>query len=547
MHASTIGHWLASTVLTVCLLVPAAGFGELVPEEIAILVNGTGPESEALGRYYAERRGVPLENICRIDLPARTVLARSEWQQRVRPEIARWLTDRDPQGSLRCWVTTWGIPMKIGKAEPTASRVADLLQFLEGEKRRRIQLAQQLVQALDRVANQGPSSSTVPQRRSLSDIKAAFQAALVSAQQRAARLEDVQQRQQASQQIQELVLTGSGMMALERAFARGLDNHPDATTLQPQLLTLRGQIKGLEEARAMIEQTPLDLQHHQLSLSMLGQTHGVFDSVSWINGRLKKIRANETNASFDSELACVLWPDHTLLLWQPNYLHARYEGSPLRKVYPTIMVSRIDAPTLPLCRSLIDRAIEVEAKGLEGVFYLDGRGIAQSIEPMEEAGTLAAYDQSLMRTAEEFHNDPRLKVVYQNRQPLFQAGECPDAALYCGWYAVGNYVDAFDWQAGAVGYHIASYELRHYHQADSNEWCKRMVEQGVCATIGAVQEPYLQSFPRPDQFFPLLREGKHTLVECFALTNPFTSWAVTLIGDPLYRPFKHDATPPGRP
>jgi hypothetical protein len=30
-----------------------------------------------------------------------------------------------------------------------------------------------------------------------------------------------------------------------------------------------------------------------------------------------------------------------------------------------------------------------------------------------------------------------------------------------------------------------------------------------------------------------------TLVECFARSNPFNSWMMTLIGDPLYRPFKH--------
>ncbi|HEX2475025.1 MAG TPA: hypothetical protein VHK01_09770, partial [Lacipirellulaceae bacterium] len=36
-----------------------------------------------------------------------------------------------------------------------------------------------------------------------------------------------------------------------------------------------------------------------------------------------------------------------------------------------------------------------------------------------------------------------------------------------------------------------------------------------------------------------LLNGELTLVECFARTNPFNSWMMTLIGDPLYRPFKY--------
>jgi hypothetical protein len=30
-----------------------------------------------------------------------------------------------------------------------------------------------------------------------------------------------------------------------------------------------------------------------------------------------------------------------------------------------------------------------------------------------------------------------------------------------------------------------------------------------------------------------------TLAECYWRTEPFTSWMQTLIGDPLYRPFKN--------
>jgi hypothetical protein len=66
-----------------------------------------------------------------------------------------------------------------------------------------------------------------------------------------------------------------------------------------------------------------------------------------------------------------------------------------------------------------------------------------------------------------------------------------------------------------------------------------MLEKGVAATIGPVGEPYVQAFPPPEIFFGLLIDGHLTLAECYALSNPFLSWKMVLIGDPLYRPFKY--------
>ena len=98
---------------------------------------------------------------------------------------------------------------------------------------------------------------------------------------------------------------------------------------------------------------------------------------------------------------------------------------------------------------------------------------------------------------------------------------------------------AFQWQKGAVGYHVASYEARTLKQPASQVWCKRMLEEGVAATLGPVTEPFLHSFPLPDQFFPILMSGKLTLLEVYFATVPQVSWMQILIGDPLYRPFKN--------
>ena len=64
-----------------------------------------------------------------------------------------------------------------------------------------------------------------------------------------------------------------------------------------------------------------------------------------------------------------------------------------------------------------------------------------------------------------------------------------------------------------------------------------MLEKGVAATVGPVAEPYLESFPAPEAFFGCLLDGG-ALVECYMVSNPFWSWRMVLIGDPLYRPFR---------
>ncbi len=89
-----------------------------------------------------------------------------------------------------------------------------------------------------------------------------------------------------------------------------------------------------------------------------------------------------------------------------------------------------------------------------------------------------------------------------------------------------------------MGYHIASSEATTLRTASSQVWCKRLLEDGICATLGPVHEPYLTAFPRPDEFFVALLSGKYGLAECYYRTKPFNSWVMVLIGDPLYNPFR---------
>jgi uncharacterized protein (TIGR03790 family) len=244
---------------------------------------------------------------------------------------------------------------------------------------------------------------------------------------------------------------------------------------------------------------------------------------------IDRIKGNETSASVDSELSMLHFDNYELTKWQPNNL---------KKMLPfwdfkTLMVSRLDGPDPSIAIALIDKAISAETKGLNGNIYID----AGYSKAKEENSLYHVFDKSLLELATLSENKTKMKVKVEKTEKLFSSGQCPQAAIYCGWYSVKKYIDAFDFVDGAIGYHISSFEAVDLRNPKSSQWCPAMLQDGITATIGSVAEPYLHTFPKPKPFFEQLFDGK-CLVEAFYRTNPFNSWQLILIGDPLYTPFK---------
>jgi uncharacterized protein (TIGR03790 family) len=255
------------------------------------------------------------------------------------------------------------------------------------------------------------------------------------------------------------------------------------------------------------------------------------NEINILTVKLGHLKGSDTSAAVDSELALLMVPDYPLAGWQPNPEYLAYKGRVTSYFGQVLMVSRLDAPSPELVENMIRTAIEVEKTGLSGILYLDARGY-------NGRDMYSLFDRDIRKTAMILEKSA-IPVVLDNQPKLFGPGEAPSAALYCGWYSLGRYVDAFEWVKGAVGYHVASIEAISLHNPAGKYWVKSMIEKGVIATLGPVEEPYLQSFPRPSLFFPLLMSGKYTLAEVFAMTNPYLSWRMILIGDPLYNPFKN--------
>jgi uncharacterized protein (TIGR03790 family) len=296
-----------------------------------------------------------------------------------------------------------------------------------------------------------------------------------------------------------------------------------------------------EEEEKLSEELDRQRDHLQKRLQVLDSRQSTTaeqlrSELETIESRRKNLQRFSRRAALDSELTLVLADDYPLSGWVPNpYFVGFKDKKGLVDKSRVLMVSRLDGPRPDIVRRMIDDSLAAEKNGLEGIAYFDARW------PQAKEKNLTGYelyDHSIHLAAENLGNLARLPVVLDQQEKLFLPGQCPKAALYCGWYSLANYIAAFQWQKGAVGYHIASAECTTLTRPGSQIWCKRMLEEGAAATLGPVDEPYVQAFPLPEVFFPLLAEGYLTLAECYQVSLPYLSWKMVLLGDPMYKPFK---------
>ncbi len=294
---------------------------------------------------------------------------------------------------------------------------------------------------------------------------------------------------------------------------------------------LTEQIGSLEALQELIETLKKKVdQLKQDGLTSSAEYKHSNRRLAQLQGAVDRINGKETHASVDSELSMVLFDSYELYRWQPNALK-KDANDFLDLRFRLLMVSRLDGPGDAIAKGLVDKAIAAEKTGLRGTVYIDSRGIRGKSQ-------YAHFDQSLRDFAMLTRSQTEIPVMEEQTAKLFEPNSCPEAALYCGWYSLRKYVDAFDFVDGAVGYHIASVEAVNLRDPNSTQWCSSMLRDGITATLGPVAEPYLHTFPEPKAFFRELYEGS-CLAEAYYHTKPFNSWQLLLVGDPLYRPFKN--------
>jgi uncharacterized protein (TIGR03790 family) len=250
----------------------------------------------------------------------------------------------------------------------------------------------------------------------------------------------------------------------------------------------------------------------------------------------RRLQHAESEAAVDSELMQLWWDDYPKERWVTNPLYFQMPAAVRRRMPQTIMTCRLDGPSVEVAMRLVDDAIATEEKGLEGTVYVDARGIKYDPKADPTGSGYGGYDES-MREMASLLEKAKLDVVLEDTETLWPADSCPDCALYCGWYSLNHYIPSCKFRRGAVAWHLASLEAVSLRNPKT-QWCGNLLKDGAAATLGAVAEPYTVAFPRPAEFFGFLVTGEYTLVECYSRSLMISSWMITLIGDPLYNPYK---------
>jgi uncharacterized protein (TIGR03790 family) len=262
--------------------------------------------------------------------------------------------------------------------------------------------------------------------------------------------------------------------------------------------------------------------------------------VESLNRRRSYLSHAESQAAVDSELMLLWWDQYELRRWQINLNYFQVPANQKEGKPPVLYTARLDGPSPAVVKRMIGDALAAEKTGLKGKVYVDARGIKFDPKGSDTGHGYGGYDESMREMAALLKGPGKMDVVLDDKNDLFPPGSCPECALYCGWYSLANFIDSNKFVPGAIAWHLASSEAVSLRRPDAKYWCKNLLEKGACATLGPVAEPYTVGFPKPAEFFGLLATGKYTLAECYGKTVLFASWMGTLVGDPLYNPFKND-------
>ena len=519
-------------IVALCLLGPLTAQA-LDSGNLLLIVNKNVPEGRELARHYAQKRSVPDGRILELDLPAGDDIQFSTYESVVLPQVRQFLSEKKLAHDVTCAVTFYGVPLRIMSRIASPADIAELGE-LQGEIGRFVAQTEPVVAKIEALAKRANSGFVPAAGQSVDQLAYRADLAARTLSRHLATVKDPEARDTLAELVGHAVdpLVGRANLA-ERRMAEIEANAKATPAERAEALKIRTELLAL---RAKVD----DLQAHRFDpkaraeLRKLSREElGAFDYGRLLGGMISYFDGTDSQSSFDSELSLIWWNYYTRAKWLGNPLSHRFHGqAPL-----ALMTMRIDAPTVELARGIIDASIAVEQKGLAGKIVMDAGGNLQ-IDP--KSPVYRSYDDTIKRCAELVRTKSKVAgdLVFDEKKEILPAHSVDGVALYCGWYAVRNYTPTCKFVPGAIGFHIGSYELVSLRDPGERGWCRGMLLDGIGATLGPEAEPFLSAFPEADEFFGLLLTGKLTLAEVYWKTSPLASWRITMIGDPLYTPYK---------
>src|SRR5579862_81945 len=248
-----------------------------------------------------------------------------------------------------------------------------------------------------------------------------------------------------------------------------------------------------------------------------------------------ELRRNE--AAVDNDLALLPEIEENLTLAGPlaNLSYTTTNAAVLNPTNGLLMVTRLEGPTAEIARGLVDKAMEAETNGLCGRAYFDLRNVPTN-SPMAlgdnwitAAARICQYFAGYETTIDQNPN------TFPPDFPMSQI------AIYCGWYAehaIGPFAQkTVEFMPGAFAYHLHSFSAATLRSTDEH-WVGPFLARGAACSMGCVYEPYLSGTPDVSVFCGRWILLGFTFGEAAYASQQTLSWQTTVVGDPLYCPFR---------
>ncbi len=240
------------------------------------------------------------------------------------------------------------------------------------------------------------------------------------------------------------------------------------------------------------------------------------------------------DAAVDSELAALPQSGNRMLLtgpWANRYFGAT-NAAAMTPENGILLVTRLDGPSVQVAKRMLDNSLIAEKYGLWGRAYIDARGLTNTpYLPGDERMKNAA--KVCQRYGFETVLDTN-EATFATTYPMSQIG------LYAGWYDAsvsGPFTESkVEFMPGAFAYHLHSFSAN-VLRTTNQFWVGPLLAKGASASMGCVEEPYLEATPDLPVFFSRFLMLGFTYGEAAYASLNSLSWQITVVGDPLYRPF----------
>jgi uncharacterized protein (TIGR03790 family) len=270
-------------------------------------------------------------------------------------------------------------------------------------------------------------------------------------------------------------------------------------------------------------------------VSMYGVPLRIADSRPYLVAKLAQYveePMQHDRAAVDGELSCLLLDEYEIKGALPNPFYNLINWSRNERIpRPVLIAARLDGPNPKVVKRMVDDAIHAEKTGLHGRAYVD---MQSTRDPDYAIGDFWFMEASERLSRAGF------EVVVDRKETLIpETYPMQDVAFYFGWYSEhlsgALKRKGFSFRPGAIAYHLHSSSAKTLKD-DHSYWVGPMLAAGAAAAMGAVNEPYL-GFTPDIQIFTDRICGGYSFGESAYLSMRVLSWQITVVGDPLYRPF----------